>query len=106
MTDISERLESSRAFPPLRLSRQSYSFETSPARHRGHSEADSFNLWVYVAWLLLARSILGAIIYCYASAKRVKLAWGQTADMFGIGVQAVHVEKVLDLSYFAMLGGL
>ena len=71
----------------------------------GTSIASSFNWWVYVGWILLAISVLGAITYCYASAKWVKIAWGRDADMFGKAVSAQQVERMLDLSYFAMMTG-
>src|SRR5436190_10020017 len=69
------------------------------------SMADALNLWAYAGWVLLAMSILGAIIYYYSSAKWVKLAWKQPTDMFGIAVHERFVEKALDLSYFAMMAG-
>lgn len=71
----------------------------------GTSIVSSFNPWLYIGWGLLAVSVLAAIIYCYASAKWVKLAWVQKADMFGHTVSAAAVERILDYSYFAMMAG-
>ena len=71
----------------------------------GRSIADAFNAWVYAAWALLLASILGAIVYYYASAKWVKLAWGKTTDMFGVVVNEPRVELILDISYFIMMAG-
>ena len=56
------------------------------------SMADALNRWAYAGWVLLAMSILGAIIYYYSSAKWVKLAWKQPTDMFGIAVHERFVD--------------
>ncbi|MFO1418464.1 MAG: hypothetical protein U1E83_07305 [Methylotetracoccus sp.] len=69
------------------------------------SFAASLNCWAYAGWILLSFSILSGIIYYYLSAKWAKLAWGKDADIFGIGVQANCVERLLDVSYFVMMGG-
>jgi hypothetical protein len=71
----------------------------------GTSIAESFNKWIYTGWALLGISVLGAIVYCYASAKWVKLAWAKPADMFGRVVTSTGVERILDVSYFAMIAG-
>jgi hypothetical protein len=69
------------------------------------SIANAFNAWAYTGWLLLASSILAAVVYYYSSAKWVKLAWNRQADMFGKPVSEGFVENALDISYFVMMGG-
>lgn len=69
------------------------------------SIADSLSLWVYLGWLLLSISVLSGIVYFFCSAKWVKLAWNQKADVFGIDVSEPAVENMLDYSYFFMMIG-
>ncbi len=71
----------------------------------GKSISDSLSWLVIVGWLLLAVSILSAIVYHYSSAKWVKLAWNREADMFGRPVSANQVEMALDVGYFLMMLG-
>ena len=70
-----------------------------------HSIAGALSLWTYVGWILLSISVLSGIIYYFCSAKWVKLAWGQKADIFGKEVSESSVETMLDVSYFFMMTG-
>jgi putative oxidoreductase len=70
-----------------------------------HSIAQVLSLSVYLGWVLLSISVLSGIIYYFCSAKWVKLAWGQRADIFCINVTEVSVERMLDVSYFLMMTG-
>ncbi len=67
--------------------------------------ADLLNGWAYAGWGCLGASILSAIGYCYSSAKWVKLAWKQEADMFNRKVKDPFVETSLDVTYFVMMTG-
>lgn len=69
------------------------------------SMAGSLSLSVYVGWILLSISVLSGIVYYFCSAKWVKLAWSQKADVFGIDVSEPSVENMLDYSYFFMMAG-
>ena len=76
------------------------------------SIADIITWLVYLAWGLLALSVLAAVIYYYVSAKWVKLAWGKKPDFFGktrlFGWNMVSdkaLERMLDGSYFTMMVG-
>lgn len=69
----------------------------------GKSIADSLTWLVIAGWVLLGVSVLCAVVYQYSSAKWVKLAWKQDADMFGVAVNSAHVERALDASYFVMM---
>jgi len=71
----------------------------------GKSITDSISCLVVVGRSLLGLSILSTIIYQYCSAKWVKLAWGKSADMFGIKVMEGPVEWALDITYFLMMTG-
>jgi hypothetical protein len=67
------------------------------------SFATSLNHWAFLGWGLLSLSILSAIIYYFSSAKWVKLAWGQQADIFWLSVNEQFIEWLLDISYFLMM---
>ena len=69
------------------------------------SIVDIISYWAIVGWLLLAASLLSAIIYYYCSAKWVKLSWNMPADMFNKAVTKDSVEKALDWSFFTMMTG-
>ena len=69
------------------------------------SFATSLNYWTFGGWILLSLSILSGIIYYFSSAKWVKLAWGQSADIFGIQVRERLIENLLDITYFIMMTG-
>lgn len=61
--------------------------------------------FVFVGWALLGSSILSGILYCFFSAKWVKLAWKKNADICGFPISHARVEKLLDYSYFIMMIG-
>ena len=69
------------------------------------SFADSLTYWAYIGWLLLSLSVVSGILYYFFSAKWVKLAWGQQADIFGKKVVEGSVEKLLDACFFLMMVG-
>lgn len=54
---------------------------------------------VQYGWLFLCLSILFAVLYIFGSAKWVKLAWGETADMFSHQLGRDEVELFLDCTY-------
>ena len=65
--------------------------------------------WVICGWISLGLSVLAAVIYYYSSAKWVKLAWHQDADLFGCKHLAgqsgkTFIENALDWSYGIMMG--
>ncbi|MEH6473468.1 MAG: hypothetical protein V7752_19735 [Halopseudomonas sp.] len=57
---------------------------------------------VYLGWQFLSAAITFGVIYYYLSAKWVKLAWGETPDIFWIDTNQGFVEFLLDISYLAM----
>jgi hypothetical protein len=54
---------------------------------------------------LLALSIVSAVVYYFFSAKWIKLALVNKADLFWIPLKKWFVEFVLDVSYFLMMVG-
>ena len=66
---------------------------------------DSISKLVIWGWVLLGLSILSAIVYQYVSAKWVKMAWGQQADIFGMNISDRFAESALDITYFLMMVG-
>ena len=59
----------------------------------------------YWGWSLLAVSIVSAVVYYFFSAKWIKLALVNKADLFWIPLKKWFVESVLDLSYLLMMVG-
>jgi hypothetical protein len=59
----------------------------------------------YIGAILLALSIVCAVVYYFFSAKWVKLALGQKANFFWIPIKEGLVENVLDATYFLMMIG-
>ena len=59
----------------------------------------------YSGWACLGVSVISGILYYYFSAKWVKLAWGQEADVLWIGATEACIEHFLDWTYFFMVLG-
>jgi len=59
----------------------------------------------YYGWIFLSVSIVSGVLYYYFSAKWVKMALGQPADIFWNKTSPKVVEWALDLTYFAMMIG-
>src|SRR5438046_841991 len=57
------------------------------------------NYRVYCSWLCLTLTLFLGFVFYYASAKWVRLAWGQQAGFFRIATTNEFVERVLDISY-------
>lgn len=55
--------------------------------------------------IFLLGSIISGIFYAYGSAKWVKLAWGEQADILNKNKGVKDIEKFLDLTYASMMVG-
>jgi hypothetical protein len=58
------------------------------------------NCKVYASWISLALALSFGFLFYYASAKWVRLAWGQHAGLFGIATNENVVEKVLEVCFW------
>ena len=57
--------------------------------------------WTVVAsWILLFISVIFGLVFYYASAKWIRLAWGQSTGFFGFSTNESIVEAVLDFSFW------
>ena len=61
---------------------------------------DILDWTVYVSWVLLSISVIFGLVFYYASAKWIRLAWGESAGFFGISTSESTVEAVLDFSFW------
>ncbi len=57
----------------------------------------------YWSWACLALSVLFGIVFHYASAKWVRLAWEQPVTFFGIKTNDNVVERVLEVSFWGTI---
>jgi hypothetical protein len=73
--------------------------------HANRSILDVLTLSAYIGGILLALSIVCAVIYYFFSAKWIKLALVNRADFFGIPITKEWVEPILDVTYFVMMIG-
>jgi hypothetical protein len=73
--------------------------------HANRSILDVLTLSAYIGGILLALSIVCAVIYYFFSAKWIKLALVNRADFFGVSISKEWVEPILDVTYFAMMIG-
>ncbi len=73
--------------------------------HANRSILDVLSFSAYMGGILLAMSIVSAVVYYFFSAKWVKLALVNQADFFGIPIGKESVESVLDVTYFLMMIG-
>src|SRR5260221_8147992 len=73
--------------------------------HANRSILDVLTFSAYMGGILLAMSIVCAVVYYFYSAKWVKLALVNQADFFGIPIGKETVESVLDVTYFIMMIG-
>jgi hypothetical protein len=55
---------------------------------------------VYWAWGLLLLSLFAGVVFHFLSAKWVRIAWGQSAGLFGIPVSETFVERALEVSFW------
>jgi hypothetical protein len=56
---------------------------------------------VYWSWALLGFAVFFGVVFHYLSAKWVRLAWGQEAQVFWIKVSDPFVDRALDLCFWA-----
>lgn len=60
---------------------------------------------IYGFWICLIVAIFSGVIFYYASAKWVRLAWGKEAGFFGRPTNDKVVERVLEVSFWATITG-
>jgi hypothetical protein len=73
--------------------------------HAKRSILDVLTFSAYMGGILLAISIVCAVVYYFFSAKWVKLALVNQADFFWIPIGKDFVESILDVTYFLMMIG-
>ena len=61
---------------------------------------DILDWTVFASWILLFLSIVFGLVFYYASAKWIRLAWGQSAGFFGRSTNESTVETVLHISFW------
>ena len=61
---------------------------------------DVLDFTIIVSWILLCISIIFGLVFYYASAKWVRLAWGESAAFFGRSTNESIVENVLHFSFW------
>ena len=61
---------------------------------------DILDWTVVVSWILLFVSVIFGLVFYYASAKWIRLAWGESAGFFGRSTNETIVEAVLDFSFW------
>ncbi len=62
---------------------------------------DVFGVGVYWSWGLLVFAVLAGVIFHFLSAKWVRLAWGQPAGIFTIGVSENFIERAMEVCFWA-----
>jgi glucan phosphoethanolaminetransferase (alkaline phosphatase superfamily) len=59
-----------------------------------------FDWKVYCSWLFCVLSILSGLVFYYASAVWIRLAWGKPSALFGIEMNDKRTESVLDWTFW------
>ena len=59
----------------------------------------ALNYRVYCSWICFTLTLILGFVFYYASAKWIRLAWGQEAGFFRIATTDKFVERVLDGSF-------
>ena len=62
---------------------------------------DVFSAGVYWSWALLVFAIFAGVVFHFLSAKWVRMAWGQTAGVFGITASETFIERAMEVCFWA-----
>lgn len=59
-----------------------------------------FGTGVYWSWVLLVLAIFAGVLFHFLSAKWVRLAWGQSAGVFGIPASENFIENAMEVCFW------
>jgi len=60
----------------------------------------AFDARIYTAWVFLLIAMFSCVVFYYASACWIRLAWKLPTRMFGIKASDIGIEAVLDWSFW------
>jgi len=59
-----------------------------------------FDWEVYLSWFFCVLSILSGLVFYYASAVWIRLAWGEPSNLFGCKIGDNCTERILDCTFW------